>query len=96
LNPLDPNAILYKDWLFSAQMGLDNYEAVFDLVEEVISQFSKTGKQRGFKASAMGYLNKGDEVKRAPDEYLGNNNHTKVDNKWVVKQLKKGKAGAPA
>jgi hypothetical protein len=96
LNPLDPNAILYKDGLFSAQMGLGNYEAAFDLIEEIISQFPKTGNRRGFKASVMGYLNKRDEVKPALDEYLGNNNHAKVDNKWVVKQLKKEKAGAPA
>ena len=96
LNPLDPNAILYKDGLFSAQMGLDNYEAAFDLIEEIISQFPKTGNRRGFKAPVMGYLNKGDEVKRALDEYLGNSNHAKVDNEWVVKKLKKEKAGAPA
>jgi len=44
----------------------------------------------------MGYLNKRDEVKRALDEYLGNSNHAKVDNEWVVKKLKKEKAGAPA
>ena len=96
LNPLDPNAILYKDGLFSAQMGLDNYEAALDLIEEIISQFPKTGNRRGFKAPVMGYLNKGDEVKRALDEYLGNSNHAKVDNEWVVKKLKKEKAGAPA
>ena len=59
LNPLDPNAILYKDGLFSAPMGLDNYEAALDLIEEIISQFPKTGNRRGFKAPVMGYLNKG-------------------------------------
>ena len=77
-------------------MGLGNYEAAFDLIEEIISQFPKTGNRRGFKAPVMGYLNKRDEVKRALDEYLGNSNHAKVDNEWVVKKLKKEKTGAPA
>ena len=77
-------------------MGLDNYEAALDLIEEIISQFPKTGNRRGFKASVIRYLNKGDEVKRALDEYLGNNNHAKVDSEWVVKKLNKEKAGAPA
>ena len=51
-------------------LGLGNYEATLDLIEEIISQFPKTGNRRGFKASVMGYLNKGDEAKRALDEYL--------------------------
>ena len=75
---------------------MGNYEATLDLIEEIISQFPKTGNRRGFKASVMAYFNKGDEVKRALDEYLGNNNHAKVYNKRVVKQLKKETAGAPA
>ncbi|MBP50365.1 MAG: hypothetical protein CL396_09835 [Acidiferrobacteraceae bacterium] len=70
LNPLDPNAFFYKDGLFFAQMELGNYETALDLIEETISQFPKTGNRRGFKASVMGYLNKGDEAKRALDEYL--------------------------
>jgi TolB-like protein/class 3 adenylate cyclase len=70
LNPLDPNAVLYKDGLFFAQMGLGNYELAHDLIEEIISQFPKTGNRKGFKASVMGYLSKGDEAKRALDEYL--------------------------
>ena len=49
---------------------MGNYEATLDLIEAIISQFPKTGNRRGFKASVMGYLNKGDEVKRALDEYL--------------------------
>ena len=70
LNPLDPNAILYKDGLFFAQMGLGNYETALDLIEEIISQFPNTGNRRGFKASVMGYLDKGEEAKQALDDYL--------------------------
>ena len=32
LNPLDPNAILYKDGLYFAQMGLGNYETAYLLI----------------------------------------------------------------
>jgi len=51
-------------------LGLGNYEAALDLIEEIISQFPKTGNRRGFKASVMGYLDKGDEAKAALDYYL--------------------------
>ena len=70
LNPLDPNAILYKDGLFFAQMGLGNFLFAYDLIEECISQFSEAGFYKGFKASVMGYLNKGGEAKHALNEYL--------------------------
>ena len=50
LNPLDPNAILYKDGLYFAQMGLGNYETAYLLIEECISQFSKAGFYKGFRA----------------------------------------------
>ncbi|MDB3945681.1 hypothetical protein N9444_07210 [Gammaproteobacteria bacterium] len=70
MNPLDPNAILYKDGLFFAQMEFGNYETALDLIEEIISQFPKTGNRRGFKASVMGYLDKGEEAKQALDDYL--------------------------
>jgi adenylate cyclase len=70
LNPLDPNAILYKDGLYFAQMGLGNYESAFELIEECISQFSKAGFYKGFRASVLGYLGKKSEAKDALDEYL--------------------------
>ena len=70
LNPLDTNAIVYKDGLFFAQMGLGNYELAHDLIEECILQFPNTGFYRGFRASVMGYLDKGEEAKLALDEYL--------------------------
>ena len=70
LNPLDPNAILYKDGLFFAQMGLGNYEIAYSLIEECISQFSKPGFYKGFRAAVLGYLDKKSEAKNALDVYL--------------------------
>ena len=70
LNPLDPNAILYKDSLFFAQMGLGNYEIAYSLIEECISQFSKAGFYKGFRAAVLGYLDKKSEAKNALDVYL--------------------------
>ena len=70
LNPLDPNAILYKDGLFFAQMGLGNYEIAYSLIEECISQFSKAGFYKGFRAAVLGYLDKKSEAKNALDVYL--------------------------
>ena len=70
LNPLDPNAILYKDGLFFAQMGLGNYEIAYSLIEECISQFSKAGCYKGFRAAVLGYLDKKSEAKNALDVYL--------------------------
>jgi len=70
LNPLDPNAILYKDGLYFAQMGLGNYEMAYFLIEECISQFSKAGFYKGFRAAVLGYLDKHTEAKNALDEYL--------------------------
>ncbi len=70
LNPLDPNAILYKDGLFFAQMGLGNYEIAYSLIEECISQFSKAGFYKGFRAAVLGFLDKKSEAKNALDVYL--------------------------
>ena len=70
LNPLDPNAILYKDGLFFAQMGLGNYEIAYSLIEECISQFSKAGFYKGFRAAVLGYLDEKSEAKNALDVYL--------------------------
>ncbi len=85
LNPLDPNAILYKDGLYFAQMGLGNYEMAYLLIEECISQFSKAGFYKGFKAAVLGYLDKKTEAKDALEEYLSlrPNLKTKEDYKRI-------------
>ena len=85
LNPLDPNAILYKDGLYFAQMGLDNYEKAYSLIEECISQFSKAGFYKGFRAAVLGYLGNQPEAKHALEEYLSlrPNLKTKEDYKRI-------------
>jgi adenylate cyclase len=85
LNPLDPNAILYKDGLYFAQMGLGNYETAYLLIEECISQFSKAGFYKGFRASVLGYLDRNTEAKNALNEYLSlrPNLKTKEDYKRI-------------
>ena len=70
LNPLDANAIVYKDGLFFAQMGQNNFEIAYSLIKECISHFSEAGFYKGFKASVMGYLDKGPEALAALNEYL--------------------------
>ena len=70
LNPLDTNAIIYKDGLFFTHMGLGNFEIAYSLIQECVAQFSEAGFYKGFRASVMGYLNKGGEAKEALDEYL--------------------------
>ena len=70
LNPLDANAIVYKDGLFFAQMGQNNFEIAFSLIKECISHFSEAGFYKGFKASVMGYLDKGPEALIALNTYL--------------------------
>ena len=67
LNPLDTNAIIYKDGLFFTHMGLGNFEIAYSLIQECVAQFSEAYK--GFRASVMGYLNKGTEAKEALYEY---------------------------
>lgn len=70
LNPLDTNAIIYKDGLFFTHMGLGNFEIAYSLIQECVAQFAEAGFYKGFRASVMGYLNKGTEAKEALDEYL--------------------------
>ena len=70
LNPLDANAIVYKDGLFFAQMGQNNFDIAYSLIKECISHFSEAGFYKGFKASVMGYLDKGPEALVALNEYL--------------------------
>ena len=85
LNPLDPNAILYKDGLYFAQMGLGNYETAYLLIEECISQFSKAGFYKGFRAAVLGYLDRDTEARNALNEYLSlrPNLKTKEDYKRI-------------
>ena len=70
LNPLDTNAIIYKDGLFFTHMGLGSFEMAYSLIQECIAQFSEAGFYKGFRASVMGHLNKGEDAKQALDEYL--------------------------
>ena len=51
-------------------MGLGNYEIAYSLIEECISQFSKAGFYKGFRAAVLGYLDKKSEAKNALDVYL--------------------------
>ena len=85
LNPLDPNAILYKDGLYFAQMGLGNYEKAYSLIEECISQFSKAGFYKGFRAAVLGYIGNQPEANIALEEYLSlrPNLKTKEDYKRI-------------
>jgi len=85
LNPLDPNAILYKDGLYFAQMGLGNYEKAYSLIEECISQFSKAGFYKGFRAAVLGYIGNQPEANFALEEYLSlrPNLKTKEDYKRI-------------
>ena len=66
-------------------MGLGNYETAYLLIEECISQFSKAGFYKGFRASVLGYLDRDTEAKNALNEYLSlrPNLKTKEDYKRI-------------
>ena len=70
INPLDPHAMGRKSNYFFIYMGQKDYQKAYELIEEVLEEDSNQGSYKGFKASVMGYLNKGDEAKTALDEYL--------------------------
>ena len=70
INPLDPDVIGMKSSYFFIYMGLKDYQNAYELIEEVLEEFPNAGYFKGFKASVMGYLNKGDEAKQALNEYL--------------------------
>ena len=70
LNPLDPDVIWHKGCFFFIYMGLKEFQKAFELIEECIEEQPKSGSYKGFKASVMGHLNKGDEAKKALNEYL--------------------------
>ena len=70
LNPLDPDVIWHKGCFFFIYMGLKEFQKAFELIEECIEESPNDGSYKGFKASVMGHLNKGDEAKKALNEYL--------------------------
>ena len=70
INPLDPDVMGRKSNYFFIYMGQKDYQKAYELIEEVLEEDSNQGSYKGFKASVMGYLNKGDEAKTALDEYL--------------------------
>ena len=70
LNPLDPDVIWHKGCFFFIYMGLKEFQKALELIEECIEEQPNSGSYRGFKASVMGHLNKGDEAKKALNEYL--------------------------
>jgi len=70
INPLDPHVMGRKSNYFFIYMGQKDYQKAYELIEEVLEEDSNQGSYKGFKASVMGYLNKGDEAKSALDEYL--------------------------
>ena len=70
INPLDPDVMGRKSCFFFIYMGQKDYEKAYELIEEVLEEFPNQGFFKGFKASVMGYLNKGDEAKQALNEYL--------------------------
>ena len=59
-----------KSNYFFIYMGQKDYEKAYELIEEVVEEFPNAGYFKGFKASVMGHLNKGDEAKQALNEYL--------------------------
>jgi len=70
INPLDPDVMGRKSNYFFIYMGQKDYQKAYELIEEVLEEDSNQGSYKGFKASVMGYLNKGDEAKQALNEYL--------------------------
>lgn len=70
INPLDPDVIGRKSCFFFLYMGLKEFQKAYELIEECLEEFPNDGSYKGFKASVMGHLNKGDEAKQALNEYL--------------------------
>ena len=70
LNPLDPKLMDRKANYFFIYIGQKDYQKAYEIIEEVLEEIPNSGSYKGFKASVMGYLNKGNEAKKALDEYL--------------------------
>ena len=70
LSPLDPNSNVYKNGLFFANLGQNNFEAALSYNDECRLQFPTVGTYKGFNAATLGHLERGDEAKLALEEYL--------------------------
>ncbi|XXK35838.1 tetratricopeptide repeat protein [Rhodobacteraceae bacterium nBUS_22] len=70
LSPLDPNSNVYKNGLFFANLGQNNFEAALNYNDECRLQFPTVGTYKGFNAATLGHLERGDEAKLALEEYL--------------------------
>ena len=70
ISPLDPKIIQRKIPYFFLYMGRKEFEKAFEIAEELLEISPKAGLFRGFKASAMGFLDLGNDAKLALDEYI--------------------------
>jgi tetratricopeptide (TPR) repeat protein len=70
IDPMAPKVMDRKSSYFFFYMGLKDYQMAYKIIEEVVAELPDTGSYRGFRASVMGYLDKGDEAKAALDYYL--------------------------
>ena len=70
IDPIAPKVMDRKSSYFFFYMGLEEYQKAYEVIEEVLAELPDAGSYRGFRASVMGYLDKGDEAKAALDDYL--------------------------
>jgi adenylate cyclase len=70
IDPMAPKVMDRKSSYFFFYMGLEDYQKAYQVIEEVVAELPDAGSYRGFRASVMGYLDKGDEAKAALDHYL--------------------------
>ena len=70
IDPLDPRVVDRKIPYFFLYMGLEDFQKAYEIIQEILEQAPNAGLIKGFKASVMGFLNKGNDAKLALDEYL--------------------------
>ena len=70
IDPLDPNVVDRKLSYFFIYMGLQDFQKAYEFIEEILEYSPNAGFYKGFKASVMGHLNKGNEAKNALEDYL--------------------------
>ena len=70
IDPIAPKVMDRKSSYFFFYMGLEEYRKAYEVIEEVLAELPDAGSYRGFRASVMGHLDKGDEAKAALDDYL--------------------------
>ena len=70
IDPIAPKVMDRKSSYFFFYMGLEEYQKAYEVIKEVLAELPDAGSYRGFRASVMGYLDKGDEAKAALDDYL--------------------------